>query len=393
MDSLNSETLRHFFRKRRLTMHFKPSPFAKTRCAGHRRQGATAATLALLIPVVLAVAAYVINVVYIELARTELQITIDVSTRAAGRVLAVTGSQEQATAAADRLMAVNPFANKQMTLKGSDIVFGVSTRYSESQRYSFAKGAKPNAVQIQSNGSIQVPMLFPTLGVPVNFRPIKTGISTQSDLDVALVLDRSGSMAFSTDEIAGNYIPSNAPAGWYFGSPVPPKSRWLDAVAGVESFLSLVSMSKQRVNVALCTYNSTVSTEVGLTQSYGSITDAMAVYTAKFGSGATNIGDGIFAGAVALGDKKLARPWASRVMIVLTDGIHNTGTDPLYAAQIAAAENIQIYTITFSNEADVARMKQVAAAGAGKHIHAITGAELVLAFEEIARNLPTLLTH
>lgn len=374
-------------------MHFQPSKFPKTCCAGRRRQGATAATLALLLPVVLAVAAYAVNVVYIELARTELQITIDVSTRAAGRVLAVTGSQEQATAAADRLMAVNPFANKQMTLKGSDLVFGVSTRLSENQRYSFAKGSDPNAVQIQANGSIQVPMLFPTMGVPVNFRPIKTSISTQSALDIALVLDRSGSMAFSTDEIAGNYIPSNAPAGWRFGDPVPPKSRWLDAVDGVESFLALISTSKQKVNVALCTYNNAVSTDVGLTQSYGSITNAMAAYSAKFGSGATNIGDGIFAGAVALGDKKLARPWATRVMIVLTDGIHNTGTDPVYAAQIAAAEHIQIYTITFSQEADIARMQQVAAAGAGKHIHAITGAELVLAFEEIARSLPTLLTY
>ena len=119
----------------------------------------------------------------------------------------------------------------------------------------------------------------------------------------------------------------------------------------------------------------------------------MAGYSAKFDSGATNIGDEIFAGANALGDKKLARPWATRVMIVLTDGIHNTGTDPVYAAQVAAAENIQIYTIKFSAEADIARMQQVAAAGSGKHIHAATGAELAAAFAKIAHSLPTLLTY
>ena len=42
------------------------------------------------------------------------QITIDVATRAAGRVLAVTGDQQQAIATADKLMAENPFANQKM---------------------------------------------------------------------------------------------------------------------------------------------------------------------------------------------------------------------------------------------------------------------------------------
>ena len=365
----------------------------QTRRVMRNRQGATAAMLALMLPVVLAIAAYAINVVYIELARTELQITIDVSTRAAGRVLAVTGSTQQATAAAERLMTENPFANEKMTLSGSDVVFGVSTRIAENQRYQFGTGKNPNAVQIKANGTIKVPMLFPTMGVPIDFRPIKTTISTQTELDIALVLDRSGSMAFSTTEVSGNYNPANAPIGWKFGDAIPPQARWTDAVTAVQSFLDLVSKSNQQEHVALCTYNDAVATDVDLTSKYYDISKAMAKYSAKFDSGATNIGDGIFAGAVALSDQKAARSWATRVMIVLTDGIHNTGTDPVYAAQCAAAENIQIYTITFSAEADIARMQQVAAAGSGKHIHASSGAELVAAFEEIAHSLPTLITY
>ena len=349
--------------------------------------------LALMLPVVLAIAAYSINVVYIELARTELQITIDVATRAAGRVLAVTGNTQQATDAAERLMAENPFANEKMTLNGSDLVFGVSTRFAENQRYQFSNGNNPNAVQIQANGKIRVPMLFPTMGVPIDFRPIKTTISTQTELDIALVLDRSGSMAFSANEISGNYNPINAPIGWKFGDPVPPQARWTDAVNAVQSFLMLISKSNQHEHVALCTYNDTVATDVDLTANYFDISKAMSSYSDKFDSGATNIGDGIFAGAVALSDKKTARSWATRVMIVLTDGIHNTGTDPVYAAQTVASENIQIYTITFSAEADIARMQQVAAAGSGKHIHASSGAELVAAFNEIAHSLPTLITY
>ncbi len=41
------------------------------------------------------------------------------------------------------------------------------------------------------------------MGIPIDFRPIKSAISTQMELDVALVIDRSGSMAYSATEIAG----------------------------------------------------------------------------------------------------------------------------------------------------------------------------------------------
>jgi len=364
---------------------------AKRRMRG--RRGATAAMLALMLPVVLAIASYAINVVYMELARTELQITVDVSTRAAGRVLAVTRDKAKAIAAAETLMAENPFANQQMNLNGSDIVFGVSTRFSESERYGFKPGVNPNAVQIQANGKIKVPMLFPTMGVPIDFRPIKTTISTQSEMDIALVVDRSGSMAFSASEISGNYNPAAAPVGWNFGDPVPPKARWLDAVNAVNSFLLLLEQSSQEEHVSLTTYNDTAKTEVALSNNYFAIEKVMFGYSAKFDSGATNIGDGILFGANALADKKTARSWATRVIIVLTDGIHNTGTDPLYAAEQAAAQDILIYTVTFSDEADGARMQQVAAAGSGKHYHATTGLQLVEAFEDIAKSLPTLVTY
>ena len=357
------------------------------------RRGATAASLALMLPVVLAIASYGINVVYMELARTELQITIDVATRAAGRILAVTGDRQQAIAVADKLMKENPFANEKMTLRGSDIVFGVSTRFSDSERYKFSSGTNPNAVQIKANGTIKVPMLFPTLGVPIQFRPIKTSISTQAELDIALVLDRSGSMAYSANEVSGNYNPAAAPPGWSFGDPVPPQSRWLDAVDAVQQFLNLLEGSNQDERVSMSSYSDRAKTDVNLMSNYLETKQAMSGYSKKFNSGATNIGDGILAGASALGNKKHARSWASRVMIVLTDGIHNIGTDPLIAAKKAAAQNIQIYTVTFSSEADVASMQRVAAAGSGKHFHALNGSQLVDAFDEIARSLPTLITN
>ncbi len=358
-----------------------------------RRTGATLVLLCLLLPVVLIVAAFAINVAHMELTRTELQIATDLATRAAGRTLAVTGDQQQAISSASRLLARNPVANKPLPLSGVDVEFGVATRTAENQRYSFAKGAKPNSVHVESNGSVQVPMLFPTMGVPVDFRPIKKAVSTRMVLDIALVLDRSGSMAFAANEVAGPGIPLAAPLGWAFGFPVPKPSRWDDAVQAAYQFLDLIEKTGYDEHVSLATYSTDYSDDIDLTEDFKSIKASLELRSKIFLGGATNIGGGMLAGLDTLSNKKAARPWATRVMVVLTDGIHNFGADPIQTARQLAAEHVIIYTVTFSKEADQSRMAQVAAIGTGKHYHATSGAELVYAFEDIARSLPTLLTY
>lgn len=87
------------------------------------------------------------------------------------------------------------------------------------------------------------------------------------------------------------------------------------------------------------------------------------------------------------------RSGAAKVLIVMTDGKHNTGTDPIAAAKTAAAGGIMIFTVTFSDEADQIRMQQVASIGNGKHFHASTAAQLKTVFQKIAQALPTLLTQ
>jgi hypothetical protein len=52
-----------------------------------------------------------------------------------------------------------------------------------------------------------------------------------------------------------------------------------------------------------------------------------------------------------------------------------------------------IHTITFSSDADIRRMQDVAAATGGKHFHAPNAEELVKIFKEIAATLPVLLTE
>lgn len=358
------------------------------------RHGSAMVLMTVLLPVVLAVAAYSINVVYMELSRTQLQVTTDVATRAAGRALAVTRSRSEALAAADRVIQLNTFDNRNFDLSSRELKFGASTRV-DTARYSFTDGAQePNAVKFETGSKLKVPTLFPTMGVPVDFRPVKSAICTQTELDVVLVVDRSGSMAYGCQEAAtGSCPPINAPPGWCFGMPVPLGSRWIDAVTSASVFLQLLDKSVHSERVGLVTFGNLAARDSQLTPDYSTVFKAMNVHTFQFWGGATNIGDGILNGATILSDKRFARGWASRVMVVLTDGNWTAGTDPSICANLVAAQNIAIYTITFSAEADQLKMQEVAAIGNGKHFHATTPTELSEAFKAISNTLPTLITY
>ena len=96
--------------------------------------------------------------------------------------------------------------------------------------------------------------------------------------------------------------------------------------------------------------------------------------------------------AVPLMSSPSQRSGAAKVLVVMTDGIHNTGLDPLISAQAAANSGIMIFTVTFSDEAELTRMQQVAAIGNGRHYHATNAAQLTAVFRDIAASLPTLLT-
>ena len=83
----------------------------------------------------------------------------------------------------------------------------------------------------------------------------------------------------------------------------------------------------------------------------------------------------------------------TKTMVVMTDGNHNSGTAPDVVAQsLVGSQNLSIQTVTFGGGANQNAMRDVATIGQGKHYHADSGSELVAAFQEIANNLPTILT-
>ena len=361
------------------------------------RRGAIVPLVAILLPVLLILAGFAINIAWLELTRTELTSAADAAARAANREYRRSLNKTNAVAKGTAVANLNQVANQPLKMKSGDFVFGTATRTSLATRYSFKpNGAAPNAVQATArrdatSGSGSLRLLMPTFTSVKTFNTRQTSQATQVDVDIAIVLDRSGSMAYgATEPTSWPLPPIAAPVGWKFGDKAPPLSRWLDAVAAVNLFMTKLQTSPSNELIGLVTYSSGATTDVTLTTNFKLIAPAMGVYTKNFNSGGTAIGSGIQEGFNAL---RGGRNWAVKVLIVMTDGIQNYGTDPVTSAKAAANTGIQIYTITFSNEADQTLMQQVAKIGAGKHFHAANAAALTNAFQQIADALPSLITN
>lgn len=374
------------------------NPLLLDRSRGKRRGGALVLILFLSI-VILSLGAFAVNLAQLQLVRTELQVASDASARAASRLFANTRDLAQAQTRAQLVANENRVNGRTLVLRPSDFELGTSTRNNLSQRYQYTPGgAHPNSIQLRTEMSASAPTGPVRLFLP-GFLGMDTANvsmvarSTQVELDIALVIDRSGSMAFRADQVAS--LPGGwtggapLPNGFQFRHPAPNPSRWRDTVAGVQVFLNELDLSAQLEHVTLVTYSNGASMDRVPTSNYADVMSSLNVYTQQSQSGLTNIGGGLRAAGSALTHAN-ARPWAVKVIVLMTDGIENTGPNSVNEARRLAADGISIYTVTFSREANQARMSQVAGAGGGNHYHADDAASLSRVFRDIARKMPTL---
>lgn len=372
-----------------------------TSAAAPVRNGAMVVLMAILLPVLILMSAFAINLAYMELTRTQAFTAADAATRAAGRTYSLTGDLSKAKARAEEAASRNLIAGKAAKIAASDFILGTSTRASTANRYSFAAGGThPNALKVTvsrlaSGPNGAVPLLFPGILGKSTYEVSRTAVSTRVEVDLAFVVDRSGSMAYASDETASYPpLPAAAPPGWFFGDSAPTPSRWRDLVAGANAFLVELDNSVLYEYVSLVTYGDSATVDRSMTSNYDVIRTGIKTYTDNFPSGKTNIGAGINLGLGSLGSG-MARSSASKVIVVMTDGIRTPGLgpDPVAVARAAAEKGIIVFTVTFSDEADQAGMKLVADAGSGLHFHARNAAALKAVLENIVRILPTILTQ
>ncbi|MEZ6062968.1 MAG: VWA domain-containing protein [Planctomycetaceae bacterium] len=352
-------------------------PFPKRLTSGANRRGTMVVLIVICLPIVLAFAVFALNVAWMQLTRTELRTATDAAARAGSRMLSRSQSPATARSWAIQAAAQNTVGGQAMVVAPGDVVFGHATDNGYGG-YVFTPGldTDPDINGLRVTGDRRfgsaagaVPMLYTGLFTTSAFEPVKSATAMQIDRDVLLVLDRSGSMATVT----------------------PTGTRWSDLKAAVQAFLNALASTPQDEFVGLATYSTTASRDLNLSLNYAGIMTTVNSFTPD---GMTAIGEGIEAGRLSVTDITYARPTAQKTIVVMTDGIHNTGVNPEIKSLDAHVNyGVTVHTITFSDAADQTWMELTASEGGGQHWHADDQASLIAVFEEIAANLPTLLTE
>lgn len=366
------------------------------------RQGAIIVLIAMMLPLVIIMAAFAIDVAWMQLVRTELRTATDAASRAGAKALSLQQTEAAALAAAKQAALRNTVAGVPLQLRDLEIETGMGQQASSNSRFEFTPGGPMlNSVRVTGNrtgpsaGGPVALLLGGVMGV-TQFQPTHVATSTQLDRDICLVVDRSGSMMRG---VTSGGIPG---PGGSCDPPHPTLSRWGGLNNAVAGFINELEITPQQEQCGLVSYSSrgrrcgfrftTSDINAPLNFNYTPIRNEMSRLSSRPVSGMTNIGAGIDNGITVLTSNQV-RPFAFRTMVVMTDGRHNTGPEPVISARRAAGLGIKIHTVTFSNQADFARMRAVAAAAGGNHYHAPNAAALESIFREIASTLPVLLTE
>jgi len=435
---------RRFIRSLRQHHSIRRHRGAQQHRSARRRRGTVMAMMAIILPVLAILAAFAINAAHMQLTRTELFIATDAAARAAGRAFSEVQTIDAARDAAVATGALNTVNGDPLRIRPEDyhaeIEFGRTEQFGgTNSRYHFVKiptsqiqaGTVASAVRVHGkrlDDSLggKVPMIIPGLLGMDHFETQHNSVAMQVDRDISLILDRSGSL----EEVDFEWAPwqdpfSSSALYWasnqgvlhrwyshgrwryayasgydsttyqqymyenYFDRGPAPTTPWQDLVQAVNAFLDVLADTSQEEQVSVASYSTSATLDTWLESDHTVVRSTVASLPT---GGWTAIGQGMQEGIQALLDNR-ARPFAAKTMVVMTDG--NQNRDP-WAQDVARAmiQNmpLTIHTVTFGEGANQQDMQEVAAIGGGKHYHAATGEDLVRIFEEIANNLPTILT-
>lgn len=331
-----------------------------------RRRGAMLLLMILMLMVVLVMTVFAVDIAYMQLVKTELRTSTDAAARAASEALARTQSVDTARQAARDVAAANRVAGQPLQLDDADIIFGTAAASNQGV-YTFVPGAAPvNSVRVlgrRSAGSPSgsVPLFLGGLLGTSTFEPELQSTSTSVVRDIALVLDRSGSMA--------------------------DQNKINDLKAAVNIFLDILQATPSDERVSLTSYSTTATKDQDMTSRLNLVRSAVAQMNAN---GFTAIGQGLQLGSDSLLFDANSRPFAEKTIVLLTDGIENRGPFTMPVLNGILPRKQVIHTITFGDGADQNLMRRVATLTGGTHVHAPTGQSLRDAFETIARTLAVL---
>jgi hypothetical protein len=348
-----------------------------------------------------------------HLVRTQLRSATDAAAKAGMYALTTQQNEQAGINAAIAMAANNRVAGRTLKLTASQIELGQSQLQSDGS-WSFVAGAKPTrAMRINpllndnnANGAVNL-FLGGMLGRS-KFTPSDSSVASAYELEVVLVLDRSHSMCWNLSGTEWIY-PSPIHGNTVQGMMSAPRngSRWKELEEAVGVFTDVLKTLNTPPRVAVVTWSSEITngsweylltgkaipaatTNQGLTTDFNSVKSGVTSVGTKVMMGSTHMSAGIEQGVEVLTASNV-RPYAEKVMILMTDGQWNMGRNPLEAAQEALDAGITIHTIGFlDGQADV--LVDIAELTGGKTYAATDGAQLQAAFRELALTLPIVIT-
>jgi Mg-chelatase subunit ChlD len=385
----------------------------------NNRSGAVLALVVILLPVMLILAAISINLAYMQLVSTEVQIAADVAAMAGAETLGRTQNTQMAVQAAILQASRNDVGGAAFQLGTSDVRFGQVFPVANGRWRYEANSYATNAVQVDARTGANashaaIPLFFGNVLSTTQFTPQASARSGIIQADICLCIDRSGSMNW---DMSGNFesFPIPNPSlisftDWgplhqlYLSPPHPTDSRWARLRSAVDSFFNEVASMGFAPHVSLVTWASdhyipspfdetwyAAHLDVPLSNNSVSVQQlAVKNQLDAFGAhrimGGTNMSAGLDL-AVATVTGPNSRPYVNKVVVLFTDGEWNAGRDPMEAAYDARDAGVVVHTVALLATSAAPLMQQIASTTGGLSFEATNQKQLESAFREIAKQI------
>jgi hypothetical protein len=233
------------------------------------------------------------------------------------------------------------------------------------------------------------PFIVPPAGLPganppaTCFRPVKFVENVVGSDQVLLVLDKSGSMSWSSvagiAEVCGNGADDNADGTVDEAACGDPRVNFVRAAAN--AYLDLQQNSN--VDVGVMTFNDTANLDqpIGALNS-GNLASYKAIVNAFAPGGNTGIGDALDASVAEF--SRVATLGRSRTAYLMTDGFNTSGVSPADAAARLQDIGVRVHVIPAGSEVNDLELGGVASKTSGKLFPAASANELIAVYAELA---------
>jgi Ca-activated chloride channel family protein len=370
------------------------------------RRGAMLVLVSALIVVLLAMTLFTVDVAYMQLTRSELRAASDAAAKAGAEALRRTKDVNQARAAVKSVASKNTIGGRPLVIRDDEIEFG-SVELQSNGSWEFDGGSTPyTAVRVdaQMGGNSDndpVQLFFADFFGDGSFEPARTSTAAHTAVEICLCIDRSHSMCFDMTGVDWKYPNGGTKSTDYLKPPHPSQSRWGVLMKAAAAFVTVLQSQNPTPRVGVVTWGSQISgggltfpasiIDLPLSTIHGNINNKLTSKSLQIMLGATNMSAGINQAVGVLADPGVD-PLATKIMILMSDGQWNQGSDPLQTAQQAKAQGIVIHTISFLSSGNEATLQAIADITGGKAYSADNETELKNAFISIARQLPVVLT-